>query len=580
MNEIEQLQQLLKEKHLSYYIVPTDDDHQSEMVGDFYQFRAYLSHFTGSAGTLLVSQSEAWLWTDGRYFIQASEQLPENVTLMKSRMPGVPTLTEFLVENMEENDVLGFDASVMNASFILDLEENLDFDLKFEDIDLTEIWKDRPERSHEKVFLYDNKYNGKDTSLKLEWIRDYMDANSITHHLIASLDDIAWIFNIRGNDIACTPVALAFAIIDLDKAYLYLQKETYDQTIIDHYKEKNVFIKDYEDIYDDVAALDGTLLVDLGAINYKLFSNIHCEFYDETNPSQYFKAIKNETEIKNATYAHIKDGVAVTKFMYWLKHNIQTGHHTEISISNKLEEFRKAQEHYIEPSFETICAYKENGAIIHYKPDADHNAEVKPEGLLMIDSGGQYLEGTTDITRTFVLGPITDEEKRDFTIVLKCWLNLMNIVFPYGMTGVNLDTVARAPLWEYGLDFRHGTGHGVGHFLSCHEGPQAFRPYDDESARIEPGMITSDEPGVYIEGSHGIRHENLLLCVKSEVSEYGQFLKFVPLTMVPIDLDGVDFSLLSPKQVEELNAYHKEVYETISSYLTEEERNWLKGFVR
>jgi Xaa-Pro aminopeptidase len=580
MNEIEELQKLLKEKHLSYYIVPTDDDHQSEMVGDFYQFRAYLSHFTGSAGTLLVSPTEAWLWTDGRYFIQAEEQLPDNVTLMKSRMPNVPTLTEFLVENMEENDVLGFDASVMNASFILDLEESLDFDLKFEDVDLTEIWRDRPERSHEPVFLYDDKYNGKNFALKLEWLRDYMDANAVDHHLIASLDDIAWIFNIRGNDIACTPVALAFAIIDLDKAYLYLQKGTYDQKIIDHFEEKNVFIKDYEDIYPDVASLEGSLLVDLEAVNYKLFTNIHCEFYDETNPSQYFKAIKNETEIKNTTYAHIKDGVAVTKFMYWLKHNINKGHHTEISISNKLEEFRKAMEHYVEPSFETICAYKENGAIIHYKPDETHNAEVKPEGLLMIDSGGQYLEGTTDITRTFVLGKITPEEKRDFTLVLKCWLNLMNIVFPYGMTGVNLDTVARAPLWEYGLDFRHGTGHGVGHFLSCHEGPQAFRPYDDESARIEPGMITSDEPGVYIEGSHGIRHENLLLCVKSEISEYGQFLKFVPLTMVPIDLDGVDESLLSPKQLKELNDYHKQVYDTIGQYLTDEERAWLKGFIK
>ena len=539
---MKELQKILKERHIKYYIIPTDDDHQSEMVGDFYQFRHYLSHFTGS-------------------------------------MPGVPTLSEFLAQHLEEDDVLGFDGQVMNASFILDLEEELPFDLKFEDVDLSYIWKDRPERSHEPVYLYDDTYNGMDYKIKLEWVRDYMDANEINHHLIASLDDIAWLFNIRGNDIPCTPVALAFAIVHETTATLYLQKGTYDQEFIDHFKD-NVIIKDYEDVYKDVANLNGTLLVDLSHINYQLFNHINCEFYDEPNPTQWFKAIKNETEIKNTTWAHIKDGVAVTKFMYYLKNNIQEGTHTEMSLAQKLEDFRKEQVNYIEPSFDTICAYKENGAIIHYQATKEHNSVVKPEGLLMIDSGGQYLEGTTDITRTFVLGDLTNEERRDFTLVAKCWLGLMNLKFPYGMTGVNVDTVARAPLWAYGLDFRHGTGHGVGHFLSVHEGPQGIRPFDEESVKIEPGMITSDEPGVYIEGSHGIRHENLLLCVKAEKTDYGQFLKFVPLTMVPLDLDGLDVSLLSEQEKAQLNSYHDQVYKTISPYLTKEEREWLAIYTR
>lgn len=577
---MKEIQKILKEKNIKYYIVPTSDDHQSEMVGDYYQFRKYLSHFTGSAGTLLIGQDDAYLWTDGRYFLQAAEQLPDDIKLMKMRMPGVPTILEFLASHLGENDVLGFNGEVMEASFILDLEDELDFDLKFTDIDLSYVWKNRPERSHEPVFIYDTKYNGMDYTLKLEWIREYMDANSIDHHILATLDDIAWTFNIRGNDVACTPVALAFAIINTNDAVLYLQKGTYDQNIIDHFSEGHVTIKDYEDIYDDVAQLEGNVLVDLNAINYKLFNSIHGEVYDEDNPTQWFKAIKNETEIKNATAAHIKDGVAVTKFMYWLKNNIAEGSHSEMEIANKLEEFRKQQENYLEPSFATICAYKENGAIIHYQATKEHNSPVGPSGLLMIDSGGQYLEGTTDITRTFVLGPITAEEKRDFTIVLKCWLNLMYLKFPYGMTGVNLDTVARAPLWQYGLDFRHGTGHGVGHFLNVHEGPQAFRSYDEESPKIEPGMITSDEPGVYIDGSHGIRHENLLLCVKDKETEYGQFLKFKPLTMVPLDLDGVDVSLLSDDQRKWLNDYHHQVYETIAPYLTHEEREWLNIYTR
>jgi Xaa-Pro aminopeptidase len=574
MKEIIALQEQLKKNNIAYYIVPTDDDHQSEMVGDYYQFRKYLSHFTGSAGTLLVGQEDAYLWTDGRYFIQAEQELPENVKLMKMRQPNVPTIHDFLVSHLRTGDRLGFDGQVMNASFLIDLEEEMNIELV--DTDMTFIWENRPERSHEKAFYYDDAYHGTDVKEKLSLLRDYMANVGATSHLIASLDDICWLFNIRGHDIACSPVVLSFALIEDDQATLYLQRDAYDDDMETFYNAKGVTIKDYDEIYHDVSLLEGQLLVDLSAINYKLYASISCEMYDSENPTQYFKCIKNDTEIKNTTHAHIKDGVAVTQFMYWLKHHKMTDEDTEVSIADKLESFRKKQSLYLEPSFDTICAYKENGAIIHYHATSDHCARVYNKGMLMIDSGGQYLDGTTDITRTFVLGELSEDERRDFTLVLKCFLNLMNLKFPHGMTGINIDTVARAPLWEYGMDFRHGTGHGVGHFLNVHEGPQGIRPYDEEPTTIEPGMITSDEPGYYKPDAYGIRHENLLLCVKDEETEYGQFLSFKPLTLVPIDLDGVDVSLLSPKQRTWLNDYHKKVYDTLHSFLNEDERAWLK----
>nr|WP_033162062.1 aminopeptidase P family protein [Sharpea azabuensis] len=580
---MKELQKLLKENNIDYYIVPTDDDHQSEYVGNYYRVREFLSGFTGSAGTLVIGQDDAYLWTDGRYFIQAAKQLKDGIQLMKMAEPGVPTIEEFLVEHLNENSVLAFDPKVMTARFVIDLENAMDDSLELDPIDFTDqVWHDRPEKSHEKAFIYDTKYHGVDASIKLEDIRSYMDMNGCDAHLVSSLDDIAWIFNIRGNDIEYSPTVLAFALIEKDKAALYLQNGVYDDEMKDYYASIGVTIKDYDAIYEDVSKLEGTLLVDLNAINYALYESINCEIADGINPSQYFKSTKNEVEIANTKNAHLKDGVAVTRFMYWLKHNVGHVPMSEISVADKLEDYRREQDLFLEPSFATICAYGSNGAIIHYQATKESNATISNKGMLMIDSGGQYLDGTTDITRTFVLGDLSNEERHDFTLVAKSWLHLMYARFPHGMTGINLDTYARAPMWAEGKDFKHGTGHGVGHLLNVHEGPQGIRPKQrtGENAVFEAGMITSDEPGYYREGHYGIRHENELLCVEDGETEYGTFLRFEPLTYVPLDLDGIDTNMLTDEEKAMLNDYHQFVYEKIAPLLNDEEREWLSIYTR
>lgn len=577
---MEELQKLLKLNQIKYYIVPTDDDHQSEYVGDYYQFRSYLSGFDGSAGTLLVGWDKAYLWTDGRYFLQAERQLNPDIQLMKMGDEKTPSLLEFLADNISENDILGFDAKVMRTSLILELQKKLDFSLRFKDIDFSYIWKDRPEKSHEEAIIYDIQYHGRSTLEKLEDIREYMSSNDCDFHIVSSLDDIAWIFNIRGSDITYCPTVLSFAIIGQEKASLYLQKGTYDEQFIEVFKKIKVSIKDYDSIYDDVSKLGGTVLCDFNRMNYALYDSIEAKIVNSDNPSQYFKAIKNDIEIKNTKKAHIKDGVAVTKFMYWLKNEAEN--ETELSIQEKLLSFRKKQKLFMQPSFATICGYKDHGAIVHYHSTEETNVIVKKEGLLLIDSGGQYLDGTTDITRMFVMGDLTDRERRDFTLVLKGFLNLMHAEFLYGTNGTQLDILARMPLARYGLDFRHGTGHGIGHFLNVHEGPQSIRPRNLNGTPIafEAGMITSDEPGVYIAGSHGIRHENELLCVNLEKNEYGQFMGFETITYVPIDLDGVDISLLNEEEKNWLNEYHQMVYDKIHTHLTKKEEQWLKHYTR
>lgn len=576
---IKQLQKLMKKNHIDYYIVPTSDEHQSEIIGDFYQFRRYLTGFTGSNGTLLVSRKNAYLWTDGRYFLQASKQLGEDVTLMRMSMPGVPTLIEFLAEHMKEDDVLGFDGTTMSPATILQLVDSLDFDLQYEEIDLSIMWVDRPERSHEPVYLYDNIYHGRDVADKLEELRDFMTVNHCDHHLISTLDDIAWLFNLRGNDIPDSPTALAFAIISQDQASLYLQEGTYSHYIENHYQEVNVTIKDYDDVYEDTALLEGVLLVDTKAINMALYDAINCDIIDEANPTQYFKCIKNDVEIKNTKNAHLKDGIAMTKFMYYLKNNDLKGE-DEITIANKLLSYRQQQPLFVEPSFSTICAYGSNAAIIHYEATPDNFSPVDNSHMLMIDSGGQYLDGTTDITRTFVLGDITEEEKHGFTLVLKGFLRLQNAIFNDATYSDALDFIAREPLAKEHLDYRHSTGHGVGHFLNVHENPVSITMRHPFAIRFEPGMITSDEPGLYVDGEYGIRHENELLCVEAKTNEYGRFLTFEPLTLCPIDLEGVDVTMLTDKEKQWLNDYHQLIYTSLKDHLTDEERVWLKFATR
>lgn len=581
---IKDFQQLLKDKNIQFYIVPTDDDHQSETVGDYYQARAYLSGFTGSAGTLLVMQDEAYLWTDGRYFIQAAKELYEGITLMKSGQKGVPTLLEFLKDHVQKQDTIAFDGQTMTCQFVLDMEKEIQVPYHIECIDLMEdYWKDRPQRSCEKAFLYDIQYHGLSTHQKIEKIVNVMKEHHCDAHIMTTLDDIAWTFNIRGNDIPCSPTVLAFALITLDQSYLYLQKGSYDLEMVKAFQKENVIIKEYLDIYQDARQLKGRVLLSQAHINYALYQCLDCEIVNQMNPSQMMKAIKNDVEIENSKNAHIKDGVAMTKFMYWLKKNYGKIPMDEMSISHQVLQFRQQQDLFIEPSFTTICAWKDNAALMHYHPTENQYTTLDQDGMLLIDSGGQYMDGTTDITRTFVLGHITDMQKKHFTMVLQGMLTLQNAHFLYGCTGQSLDILARSPMWSEDIDYQCGTGHGVGHLLNVHEGPQGFR-YKlrslSENITLEPGMNITDEPGIYLEGQYGIRIENELLCVKGTENEYGQFLHFEPLTFVPIDLDAVEVSLLSPKEKNWLNQYHQEVYEKISPYLTDKEKDWLKEYTR
>lgn len=567
---ITKLRQLMKERGIDLYIIPTSDFHQSEYVGSYFEARHYMSGFTGSAGTLIVRENEAYLWTDGRYFIQAEKELAgSGIQLMKMRTPGVPTIKEYIEKYPD--DTIGFDGRVM-AHHECQFTNNIKADEDLVDL----IWDNRPELSHEEVYLYDTKYCGVSRKEKLEIIRKEM--KEAKYHLVTTLDDIAWIFNIRGNDVLCNPVALAYALIEKEKATLYLRKEAVNQEVIDELLKDQIDVKDYFDVYEDIKNINGKVLLDTKSVNYTLVNSINKDdVIDQTNPSQLLKSIKNETEINATKDAHLHDGVAVTKFMYWLKTNVGKMEMDELSISNKLLEFRKQQPNFKDISFTTICAYRENAALMHYHPTEKQYSKVEASHLLLIDSGGQYLTGTTDITRTFVLGEMTQEERKDFTIALKAMFRLQNAHFIQDVTtGANLDILARGVIYDYDLDYRCGTGHGVGHFLNVHEGPNGLRPkslYGYEAC-IMPGMITTDEPGVYEEGSHGIRHENELLCVKHTENEYGTFLKFEPITYVPFDIEGLDLNYLSNHEIQTINDYQQYAYDHIKDYLTQEEKDW------
>lgn len=577
---ISTLQTLMKEKGIDVYIVPTADFHQSEYVGEYFKSRKFLTGFTGSAGTVIITADEACLWVDGRYFIQAEKQIADsNIKLMKMGMPGVPTIKEYLANY--KDCTLGFDGRTMSTKDIL----NFGIDSIIYDQDLIDcIWQDRPSMSKENGFLYDVKYCGESRHDKLKRIRNVM--GDCNHHIITALDDIAWIFNIRGKDIACNPTLLAYAIINKEDSYLYVQEGTLNTKDIEELKNDQILIRNYDAIYEDVKTLTGKILLDTSIVNYAIYKNINptCTLVDNTNPSQMFKAIKNEVEIENTIQAHIKDGAAVTKLMYWLKTHNDIASLNELSISDKLEQLRKEQKDFFDLSFETICGYQENGALMHYKATKESFASVKPEGLLLIDSGGQYLDGTTDITRTFALGPITANQSKDYTIVLKALMRLSSAKFLYGADGTNLDILARGIVYAYDLDYRCGTGHGVGHFLGVHEGPNGFRaknrPGVPPLSVQEEGMITTNEPGIYKEGEYGIRLENELLCIKDEENEYGQFMKFKTITYCPFDMDAIDWQMLDCKEVQQLYDYHIEVYDKIATYLTEEEKKWFKEFTK
>ena len=569
-NRINELRKLMKDNHIDIYVIPTNDYHSSEYVGDYFKCREYMSGFTGSAGTLVVTQEEACLWVDGRYFIQAEKETKNSeIKLMKMTLPGVPTIIEYL--HQFDDKVIGFDGRVIPYQDAKKYGQNIKANQDLVD----QIWYDRPAMSKKPGMLYDTKYCGESRSHKLARIRQEM--HDIPYHLMSSLDDIAWIFNVRGQDVEATPVLLSYALIEKDKATLYVQDGVFDQNSLVELEHDHITIKNYFDIYEDIKHIDGKVLLDTTSVNYALVCQLkEDQIVDQYNPSQMMKAIKNDVEIKATKNAHLKDGIAVTKFMYWLKQTIGKEDLNELSIAKKLFSFRKQQDLLTDVSFTTICAYGPNAALMHYHPTEEQYSPVEAKGLLLIDSGGQYLDGTTDITRTFVLGEVTANQKRDFTIALKAMFRLQNAHFLKGVTtGENLDILARGVVYDYDLDYRCGTGHGVGHFLNVHEGPNGMRPKSFHiNAPILPGMITTDEPGIYNEGEFGIRHENELLCVEGTTNEYGTFLYFEPITYVPFDIAGIDLDYLSNKEIEAINDYQKMTFDKLKDYLTEEEKQW------
>lgn len=584
---INNLRSLMKERGITAYIIPTYDPHQSEYLADHYKTRVWISGFTGSAGTVVVTEKEAILWTDGRYFIQAEKELADSeIKLFKMGIPGFPTYTEWLKDNLSEGDNLGFDGKIFSQADVVKLEKSVGRKgIKFiDEYDLVgEIWTDRPEVPKSKAFIHEVKHTGKTAKEKIEVIREEMKKKDATHFLLGSLDDIAWVYNIRGRDVACNPVVISYALISQDEAWLFVDREKIDKSVESHLKENGIKVEDYEKVIDYVKNIEkkSKVFIDPARINRWLYKGIpvKCGIIEGTNITTEIKAIKNSVEIENQKNAYIKDGVALVKFLYWLDENVGKTKITEISATEKLEEFRKEQEGFIEPSFDTIAAYRENAAMMHYKADENSNYELKREKMFLVDSGGQYYDGTTDITRTIVLGEITEEEKRDFTLTLKGHINLINAIFLYGATGSNLDVLARYPLWQEGIDYKCGTGHGVGFLLNVHEGPHRISPMPNK-VRLEKGMVITIEPGVYKAGKHGIRIENVAVVEEDIKTESGQFMRFETLSFCPIDLDGIDVELLTHKERKWLNDYHEEVYDKLSPYLNDKEKEWLRKETR
>ncbi|MEG1548673.1 MAG: aminopeptidase P family protein [Clostridia bacterium] len=581
----------MKQCGMFAYLVPTSDFHSSEYVGEHFKTRAFLSGFTGSAGTLVVTQQEAGLFVDGRYFLQAGQQLEcSGIDLYKLGEPGVPTVNEFIERVMPENSVLGMDGRTVTAAIGDQLKQllagkNITFATERDLVD--EIWTDRPPISDKKAFLLDIRYTGMSAADKLAQLRADMANMDAYAHVITTLDDIMWLFNIRGGDIEDTPAALCYAVIEAEKAYLFIDECKLTDEVKAALSGINVEFLPYNGVYAFVSRYKGKrVLLCRNKVNLALCMQLAdaAEIIDRENPTVLKKAIKNPTELANLREIHIADGVAVARTMHYIKQNIGKQPLSELGVAAFIEGERAKIVDAMGPSFDTICGYGPHGAIVHYSATPKSDAVLLPESFLLLDSGGQYLRGTTDITRTIALGPLTQQQKKHFAMVLRSMLNLAAAKFLYGCSGMNLDILARAPFWDEGLDYNHGTGHGVGYLSGVHEAPNGFRwkksPARDEEAVLQEGMVTTDEPGVYIENEYGIRLENELICIKDEENGFGQFMRFENLTFAPIDLDALDVSLLSEIERARLNDYHAQVYEKLSAYMHPDELVWLREYTR
>ncbi len=590
-NRLAQLRTAMQEAGIDFYMMPTADFHNSEYVNDYFKVREYFCNFSGSNGTLLVWQEGAGLWTDGRYFIQAERELEgTGVTLFRMLDEGVPTITEFLQENMKEGQTLGFDGRVIPMSSGKNYEKAFaDKKIKFSyELDLAEsIWSDRPAFPAGKVTVLPEEIAGKSFEEKRGEVMKAVEKEQADGFFLTKLDDLMWLFNIRGCDVECNPVAMSYAYLTGEKTVLFIQKAAIDEDAVKYFADKNIIVEEYDKVVSYLKNLPqgGKVLMDNRHCSYCMYKIISEKqtVVEKKNPTEILKAVKNPVELANMEKIYLLDSVAVTKFIYWLKTNIGKMEITEITAADYLEQKRREIPEFLDLSFPTIAGYKENAAMMHYSATPENHAVLAPEGMLLVDSGGQYLGGTTDITRTIVLGPISDEIKKHYTLVAAGMLQLTNAQWIHGCTGRNLDIMARQPLWDIGLDYKCGTGHGVGYILNVHEGPQNLRWRFTEGmteAVIEAGMDVTNEPGVYIEGSHGIRIENVLVAENGEKNEYGQFMHFKTLTWAPIDMDAIDGQYLSEVQKAQLYAYQREVYEKVAPYLNEEEREWLRKETR
>lgn len=598
------LRREMEKEGIDYYMIPTSDFHNSEYVDDYFKAREYFSGFTGSNGTLLVGKEWAGLWTDGRYFIQAEKELEgSGIALFRMQEEGVPELSDFLCETMKEGQTLGFDGRTLSCMEGRKLEKKLEKSQKSSqnnrgdknrgivmklDTDLADrVWEERPELPGHPVTVLPEEVSGRSTADKLKEVREKIAEAGAEYLLLSKLDDLMWLLNIRGNDVECNPVALSYGFITPQEMYFFIQKSEVTAEFEAYASVNGIVLKPYEEIMEflerfDYASGEGTgkVLLDEDGISYALYKTLtgRAEHVTGDNPTERLKAVKNETELARMEEVYRKDSAALIRFIYWLKRNVGKQEITEVSAAEYLDSLRSRVDGFLELSFPTISAYKENAAMMHYEASEDNCKTLAPEGLYLVDSGGQYMGGTTDVTRTIVLGDISEEMKMHFTLTAVGMLQLTDTKFLHGCTGRNLDIMARQPLWNIGIDYKCGTGHGIGYILNVHEGPQNIRwRFRDgmKEAVLEAGMVVSNEPGVYREGSHGIRTENILVVRSGEKNGDGQFLYFDTLTYVPIDRDAIDKKYMQPADIERLNRYHAAVYEKTSEYLNDEERKWL-----
>ena len=587
---VEKLRALMAEKGMDAYVVPTADFHQSEYVGEHFKARKFISGFSGSYGTAVITKDDGGLWTDGRYFFQATNELEgSGIRLMKMFVGDTPSVTEFLADVVPESGTVGFDGRVMSMGEGEDFEEALtpkNIKINYSEDLIDEIWEDRPPLSEKPAFFLEEKYSGESTASKLARVREKMKEAGADIHIIASLDDTCWLLNVRGDDIEFFPLLLSYSIVTMDSVELYVDERKLNDQILAEFAKNNVHIHPYNDIYEDVKKLDPSLtaMIDPMKMNYALFKNIPCKTVEAANPEILMKAMKNPVELENIKEAHIKDGIAITKFMYWVKTRFDKEKITELSAADKLTSLRAAQDGYIRDSFEPLCAFADHAAMMHYSPSPESDVELKEGAFFLNDTGGGYYQGSTDITRTFVLGSVDQQMKKYFTAVVRAMMRLSRARFLYGCYGYNLDILARGPIWDLDLDFQCGTGHGVGYLGNVHEPPTGFRwyivPSKNEHHQLEEGMVITDEPGIYEDGQFGIRIENEFIVRKGVQNKYGQFMYFETITFAPIDLDGIDPEEMSKDEREWLNNYHKDVYEKIGPHLTDEEREWLKEYTR